>query len=139
MKLKFFLSVFLIVFISMASTCDNDSNEVTDKRDNIDDKWAAELNDGGNIPENYVVTITKDATDENLIHLENFVNSDGASAYATLTGFNLTVPEQTVGTQTVKADGTISSNYQEITWDVTIDGDSYTLNFVPGGITKTGL
>ncbi|MBN2893907.1 MAG: hypothetical protein JXL97_18710 [Bacteroidales bacterium] len=134
MKLKLFFGMLLVVFFSMAFSCEGDTDDVADKRDNIIGKWHATLDDG-QVPEDYEVEITKDDVDNVKIHLANIVNNDG-SAYATLTGFNLTIPEQQVGNATVSGDGTISDTYAEITWTLTIDGDSYTSSFVPGGITK---
>ncbi len=134
MKIKVFLGLLLVVFLSTAGSCKGDSNEVEDIRENIVGKWHATLDDGS-VPEDFEVEITKDEGDKSKIYLSNFVNN-GKSAYATLTGSNLTVPEQTVGNYTVSADGTISDNYQGITWSILIDGENFTSSFVPGGITK---
>lgn len=139
MKAKVFLSILFVIMISMAASCEGDSNKVDDNRDNIASSWHATLDDGA-VPEEYEVAITKDDIDETKVKLSNFVNNGEENvAYAILTGFNLTVPEQTVGNATVSGDGTVTSDYQSISWNITIDGDSYTMDFVPGGITKVGL
>ncbi|MEA3451815.1 MAG: hypothetical protein U9Q83_07910 [Bacteroidota bacterium] len=135
MKLKYFLGIILVVVIAVASTCQADSNELDDKRTNIADKWHCTLDDGSQVPEDFEVEITKDATVDDKVYISNFINNE-TKAYATMTGFNLTVPEQIVGNATVSATGTVATDYQKITWDITINGDSYTAKFVPGGITK---
>ena len=134
MKLKYLFGVILVAVIAVASTCQADPNNVDDVRTNIANSWQCTLDDG-QVPEDFPVEITKDTAVDNKVYMSNFINND-ANAYATMNGFNLTVPEQSVGNSIVSATGTVSSDYQKITWDITIDGDSYTAKFVPGGITK---
>ncbi len=134
MKLNLLFSVFLMVLLSFSFKCQQESSEVEDKRENIDGDWAVELDDGS-VPQNYEVVITIDEDTDNKIFLSNFVNNED-TAYATLTGSNLTVPQQKVGNFNVHADGTISDNFQEITWTINMDGEDYTAIFTPGGITK---
>ncbi len=134
MKIKFYLGLFLSVFVLMSATCQDDPDDVTDKRDNIVGSWHANIDDGA-VNEDYVVEISKDEADATKIKMTNFFNKGGVTV-ATITGYNLTVAEQSIEGYTVFADGTISESYQEITWNITIDGDVYTCSFVPGGITK---
>lgn len=135
MNLRLIISAFLIAIISMAASCEGDTNELDDKRDNITHSWHATLN--GDVPENYEVKVTKDDTDETKLYLANFVNNGEENvAEATITGMQLTVAEQEVGNTTVSATGTISDDYQNISWTMTMDGDDFTCDFVPGGITK---
>lgn len=134
MKLNLLFSVVLMVLLAFSFKCQQESSEVEDKRENIDGDWAVELDDGS-VPQNYEVVITIDEDTDNKIFLSNFVNNED-TAYATLTGSNLTVPQQKVGNFNVHADGTISDNFQEITWNINMDGEDYTAIFTPGGITK---
>ena len=137
MKFKHFFALIFIFAITFAGACQNDPNDVADKRDNILGDWHMTLNDG-QVDVDYQVTITKDADDATKINLSNFVNN-GSSAYATITGFDLTVPQQQVGNSIVSGDGTIKSDYNSITWNLTIDGDVYTGTMSPGGITQDAL
>ena len=137
MKFKHFIALAFIFFIIFAGACQNDPNDVSDKRDNIIGDWHMTLDDG-QVPVDYQVTITKDANDATKINLSNFVNN-GSSAYATINGFELTMPQQQVGNSIVNGDGTIKSDYSSITWNLTIDGDVYTGSMSPGGITKDAL
>lgn len=136
MKLKYLLGMLIAAFLLMSAGCQDDPDDVTDKRDNIVGSWHCTLNDG-NVPEDYEIVISKDNSDLTKVYLSNFVNN-GTQAVATITGFNLTVAQQQIGNSTVLADGVINTNYQEITWNITIDGDNYTATLVPGGITKVG-
>jgi hypothetical protein len=137
MKITHLFAVFVLLTFSLTLGCQNDSDNVADKRDNIEGDWHMTLDDG-QVPVDYQVTISKDANSTTKIFMSNFVNN-GSKAYATITGMNLTIPEQQVGNETVSGDGTISSDYNTITWNLTIDGDSYTGKMVPGGITKKEL
>ncbi len=134
MKLKFLLGIVIITIIGLSNSCQNDPNDIADKRDNIVGKWHCTLDDS-QVPSDYEVDITKDTADNTKIYLANFV-SNGSPAYATMSGFNLTVPEQQVGNSVVSADGIVSKDYQSVTWTLKIDGDDYTAKMVPGGIAK---
>jgi len=136
MKTRFFLVTLFIAFVTMSFECTNDPVEVDDARDNIVGKWACALDDGSGVPYDYEIEISKDNSNDNQVFLSNFA-FNGETATATLTGKNLTVAQQNVGSSSVFADGTISDNYQEITWTINIDGDDYTMSSIPGGITKS--
>lgn len=135
MKLKVLLGAIVIVIVSLSSTCQNDTNVLTDKRDNITDQWHCTLDPNAQVPQDFEVDITKDSINEKMIYISNFVNN-GSQAHATMTGLNLTVAQQQVGNSLVSADGTVSSDYQSFDWTITIDGDVFTAKYVPGGVTK---
>ncbi len=132
MKTKLLLAALFISMITLSFECENDPTDVADKRDNIVGSWVCQLDDGIT---SYEVVISKNASDETKINIENFANN-GSTAYATITSLNLTVPEQQVGNSIVSGDATISDNYQSISWSISQDGEDFTAQYTPGGITK---
>lgn len=138
MKIRTIFAVLLVVIIAMSSQCENDPVVVDDIRDNIEGKWACELDDGSGVPQDYQLEIIKDLDTDNKIYLQNFAYN-GDTAVGTVTGNNITVAQQNVGSSSVFADGTISDNFQEITWTINIDGDDYTMVCTVGGITKNSF
>ncbi len=136
MKLRFVIFAFFATFVLMSADCQSDSDEVTDKRDELKGDWTCTVD--GTPPDTYVVTISKEENDDKTIYLANFVNN-GGKATGTIAGFNITVAEQQVGNVTVSGTGTIKDDYQSITWTLKIDGDDFTATYSPGGITKNAL
>lgn len=122
----------------MSLQCENDPVVVDDIRDNIEGKWACELDDGSGVPQDYQLDIIKDLDTDNKVFLKNFA-FNGDTAVGTITGMNITVAQQSVGSSSVFADGTINDNYQEISWTINIDGDDYTMVSTVGGITKNSV
>jgi len=134
MKAKLFIGLLTVFFIFTAATCGDNNDELADKRDNLTGSWHVTLDDGSTQMD-YQSDITKDDSVSDKIYMSNFIANNN-EAYGTLSGLVISVPEQNVGNSIVSASGTISSDYETITWDVTIDGDPYTATSVPGGITK---
>jgi len=138
MKAKLFIGLLTVFFIFTAASCGDNNDELADKRDNLtegDGAWHMTLYDDSSNQLDYVSHFTKDDSVSDKIYMSNFIANDN-QAYGTLSGLLISVPEQNVGNSIVSASGTISSDYQTITWDITIDGDPYTATSVPGGITK---
>ena len=133
MKLKFIVLAIMSAFVLMSNECQSDSDEVTDKRDELKGDWTCTLD--GIPPDTYVVTISKNENDDKTIYLDNFVNN-GNQAVGTMTGLNITVEEQQVGNVTVSGEGTVKDDYQSMTWTLKIDGEDYTASYSIGGITK---
>lgn len=134
MKAKISIGLLAVFFLLFLGACGDNNAELTDKRDNLTGSWHVVLDDGESQMD-YQSDITKDSSNTDKIYMSNFI-ANNHSAYGTLSGLAITVPQQTVGNSIVTATGNISSDYQTITWSVTIDGDSYTATFTPGGITK---
>lgn len=134
MNAKIFIGLLAVFFLSFVGACTDNNAELTDKRDNLIGSWHGVLDDGESQLD-YQSNISKDSTITDKIYMSNFI-ANNKSAYGTLSGLLISVPEQTVGNSIVSASGTVSSDYQTITWSIKIDGDSYTATYTPGGITK---
>ncbi len=130
MKITRILGILLLSIVLMAGKCAGDTSQLDDARDNLTHSWHAEL-----AGEDFEVKIEKDEASSDKIFILNYINTTH-KAEAIVTGKNLTVAEQTVGNQTVSADGVISDDYQSITWVMLIDGEEFTCEYKPGGITK---
>ncbi len=103
--------------------------------ENIIGKWHVVRNEG-DIQSEYQVEITENTQVNNGIILHNF-NNNGADAKATVSGMDITVPSQQLGTNTVSATGVISDDFQRIDWTINVDGDQITATFTPGTIAKS--
>ncbi len=136
MKRKILFAVVLFIgllgFISCNDT--NDLNSVSAIK-NIEGNWNCVLDEGDGTTEYYKVTITADPNNANGIIISNFFNN-GASAHATVNQLHIDLPKQQLGDYTVEGSGNISSDYQRIEWDYTVDGSAVHATFTPGGVAK---
>ncbi len=73
--------------------------------------------------ENYLVTISPDADNDNGILIDKFYHLGDIGVKAEINGLTITIPEQTMeGGYVIKSGtGVISSNYKEINWKYSIN------------------
>lgn len=123
-----------LLFALFISSCKLDPADLDDKRDNITKSWHAVLSDGS-VPNEYQIDITKDESQTDKIYFSNFINNS-VKGYATISELSITVPKQSLGNSQVSGTGKIQSDYQRITFNLTIDDAAYTLTLTPGTISK---
>ena len=128
-----------ILGLFVLSSCNPDLNDLdaVSTIDNIKGKWRAKRYDGDVITI-YEVEITADPDNANGILITNFFNN-GETANANVVGKTISVPSQDLGGYQVEGTGTISDDYQKISWQLTVDGENVSMDFTPGTVTKFQL
>lgn len=137
MKYKYLsLSLLFFSIIAMSAMCQDDieTNQEVDQREYIEGKWHAEYSDDG-LPVDYEIEISMDAENDSKIIMKNFFNTS-EDAYALMTGNALTIPSQSVGSQTVEGDGSVQDDHLRIDFQITVDDVQYSISAVPGTVTK---
>jgi hypothetical protein len=84
----------------------------------------------------YYVYIDIYEVDQNTIAIDGFLNLDGV-VYATISGMTLSLAEQEIDGWLVQGSGDISSNYETITWQYSVDEGSGTWHPVNAVYTKS--
>lgn len=118
-----FLKVILFIsFIQLVSCKPDDTTPDTgDIRDKIVSSWKCQENSATYGTQNYYVDITKDSV-AGKIFIDNFFNLGlGKSVTATVNGQIITINNQMVEGNLFNGTGTISSNYNSISWSYTFD------------------
>ena len=128
-----------ILGLFVLSSCNPDLNDLdaVSTIDNIKGKWHAVRYDG-DVNTEYEVEITADPDNANGILITNFFNN-GETANANVVGKTISVPAQDLGGYQVEGTGTISDDYQKISWQLTVDGENVSMDFTPGTVTKFQL
>ncbi len=119
----------IVVMIIMATgfvmnACEEDPLAIfsDDPRDGLTGSW--EVNEDSEIFKKgtsgfYTVSVTKDNSDTAMIWVNNFYEL-GEKVSATLDGRTLDIPEQTVKGFTIKGYGTVSFDFESISWAYTV-------------------
>ncbi len=136
MKKLVFAPFIAILFAIIFSGCPGDLNDLNDVSsiENIIGTWTVNRDEGG-IQSTYQVEINKSSNSDSTIVISNFFNN-GNSAYAYVKELEITMPLQNVGDNKIQGTATISSDYQRIVWNLTVDGDNVTLTMTPGTVAK---
>jgi hypothetical protein len=131
-KLIAFAAIFLVGLFGCQADL-NDLNSVS-VVDNIIGTWHA-VRYEGDITTDYQVEIAKSSVADSVIEISNFFNND-ATAKAYVNNLEIVLPQQVVGGVNIQGTGTISDDYQKISWTVTADGSTVTIIMSPGTVTK---
>ncbi len=135
-KLKKILPLAAVVFAFVFWGCPGDLNDLNSLSsvDNIVGTWHAVMDVDGT-QSDYQVEITKSATADSVINISNFFNNS-ASAYAYVNDLEITLPQQDVGGEIISGTGTISADYQTISWTVDTEQGQVIITMTPGTVTK---
>lgn len=126
--MKTLRNILLIAIFIAATSCeilDTEGNLSVAER--LEGSWKADddylLKSTDNV---YYPYIDKSPIDSNTIEIDNFHElGRGISVEASISGFNISLPQQTVGNGwTVRGSATISSNYKQLTWTYFVDDGS---------------
>lgn len=122
---KAFNFVKVIIFFSLIQliSCkpDDTTPETGDIRDKIVSSWKCQENSATYGTQNYYVDISKDSV-PGKIFIDNFFNLGlGKSVTASVNGQIITINNQMVEGNLFNGTGTISSNYNSISWSYTFD------------------
>ena len=129
MKLKLFISI--IIIIALTNSCEDilDLEDTGDPRDRIIDTWLCNEDSEifKSVTGSYYVDISKDPNDSTKIVLDNFYQLGiGRDLKARLNGKTLTIINQNIEGYIFNGSGTITSNYDKISWTYKVehtDGD----------------
>lgn len=113
-------------------SCDDSLNNPVDGdvRSKIEGTWHVEENSQVFSKTSYLAEISKHQYDSTRIYIDNIYNVD-SYAEAIVNGRTLTIPDQTMqGGFRIYGTGTISKDYNQITWQYTVDDGSSQLDNV---------
>ncbi len=130
------LSSILVMALSCELLDDIDTQSVAER---LEGRWTVDENppDFKSAKESYQVYIDIYEIDSNTIAIDNFLNLDAGSVYATISGSTLTVSQQEMdGGYIVYGSGFISNNYKTITWQYYVDEGSGTWHPADAVYTK---
>jgi hypothetical protein len=132
------LAFLLMVFtMSCEDLLDDTSN--ADIREKIEGQWKCDETSSyyKTTSQIYEVYIYPHPDDSTLVVIENFYGLIDVSVVATMSNRNLYINSQTVGDNfTIIGSGTISSNYNEIEWNYSVEDGSGTVDDVTATYTK---
>ncbi len=122
---KAFILIKVVIFISLIQliSCkpDDTTPDTGDIRDKIVSSWKCQENSATYGTQNYYVDITKDSVAGKIL-IDNFFNLGlGKSVTASVNGQIITINNQMVEGNLFNGSGTISSNYNSISWSYTFD------------------
>ncbi|NSW45535.1 MAG: hypothetical protein HPY79_06965 [Bacteroidales bacterium] len=116
---KFIVFITLIAFV--ACKPDDPTPDTGDIRDKLVSSWKCQENSATYGSQNYYVEITKD-TVSGLIIIDNFFNLGlGKSIKANVSGQTITINNQMLDGNLFNGSGTVSSNFNSISWSYTFD------------------
>jgi hypothetical protein len=117
------LTAFLILLLTFITSCNPDepTPNTIDIRDKIATSWKCTENSATYGTQHYIVEIIKDTLPAVII-IDNFFNLGlGKSIKATVNGQSITINNQMLQGHLFNGNGTISSNYNSISWSYTFD------------------
>lgn len=119
---QFKIFVFFMVLITFIACNPDDTDPNTgDIRDKLISSWKCQENSPTYGTQNYYVDIMKD-TISNIIIIDNFFNLGlGKSIKANVSGQNIIINNQMVEGNLFNGIGSISANYNSISWSYTFD------------------
>jgi len=116
---KFFAFIILISFV--ACKPDDPTPNTGDIRDKLVSSWKCQENSATYGSQNYYVDISKD-TVAGLIIIDNFFNLGlGKAIKANVSGQTITIHNQMIDGNLFNGSGTVSSNFNSISWSYTFD------------------
>jgi hypothetical protein len=111
--------------IALLAACETDLTESEKIAAKIEGQWRCEEYSSGykSADDFYDVTIEIYPTDSNKIVIENFYQLGyGVDIIAIVDGMSIEIPSQTTGEgSTIYGSGVVSSNYNKITWNYSVD------------------
>lgn len=119
------LFIFIIVIsIGYVTSCQKDDNSTVNPT-SIIDTWNCNENSPTYGTTSYQVDISKDTNYTNKVIIDNFYQLGwGKEVKATLSGQLLTISNANIDGFLINGTGTISSNYNSISWSYTVDDGS---------------
>lgn len=116
---KFFILIILITFVSCKP--DDTDPKTGDIRDKLVSSWKCQENSATYGTQNYYVDIIKDTVSGRII-IDNFFNLGlGKSIKANVSGQTITINNQMVEGNLFNGTGSVSANYNSISWSYTFD------------------
>lgn len=119
---RIFIFFIFLLFITVVACNPNDPTPDTgDVRDKLVSSWKCQENSATYGTQYYYVDIIKDTVAGRII-IDNFFNLGlGKSIKANVSGQTITINNQMVEGNLFNGSGTISSNYNSISWSYTFD------------------
>jgi hypothetical protein len=113
------------IFVILITTgCEKINDNLSgDARDNISTTWTCRETIKGGSQSTYLVDITKSDTQNDVVYLDNLFNLD-KKVTATMSGFSLSIPEQSVAGWVISGNGTVASGYNKINLSFTASDGS---------------
>ncbi|MGQ9846817.1 MAG: hypothetical protein ACUVQP_04855 [Bacteroidales bacterium] len=116
---KFFVLIILIALVSCKP--DDTDPETADIRDKLVASWKCKENSATYGTQNYYVEIIKDTVSGRII-IDNFFNLGlGKSIKANVSGQTISINNQMLDGNLFNGTGSISANYNSISWSYTFD------------------
>lgn len=123
MKRLLFFS--LVISIGYFTSCQKDDPTTDTDSNSIIDTWNCSENSPTYGSTSYQVDISKDTTSSNKVIIDNFYQLGlGKEVKATQNGQSLTISNANIDGFIINGTGTISSNYNSISWNYTVDDGS---------------
>jgi hypothetical protein len=139
MKFKNFL-ITSVVSALLLNSCEKIANEDGYTAVQIEGQWKCEENSSvyKSALDFYTVYISLVPGDSSRIRIKNFYQlGNDVTVEATVSGLNLTIPSQTVSSGfTFQGEGTVKSNYNEISWSYTVNDGSGEVDQVTATYSK---
>jgi hypothetical protein len=134
------LGIFLLVFTASCEELLNNQGTDEDVRDKIEGQWSCDETSEiyKSTAEIFAVYISPDQDDSTKVLIDNFYELGyDVSVVATVSNRNLYIASQTVGDgYTIIGSGTISSNYNEIKWNYSVEDGSGQVDNATATYTK---
>lgn len=116
---KFFVFITMVTLVSCQP--DDPTPNTGDIRDKLVSSWKCQENSATYGTQNYYVEITKDTLAGKII-IDNFFNLGlGKSIKASVSGQTITINNQMVDGNLFNGSGTVSANYNSISWSYSFD------------------
>ncbi|MFH0894257.1 MAG: hypothetical protein V2A54_07465 [Bacteroidota bacterium] len=130
-RLVVFTSVFMLFAAFYACTPDTPDPVVVDPRDKFEGNWTCqEFCSSDNTNTTFSVSISTNSTTESEILISNFsLLGAGYSAKGIVSDYNLTIPSQTVSSNTVQGTGTMNTGQNSISLSYTINDGAATFSY----------
>jgi hypothetical protein len=134
------IGIFLLAFATSCEDLLNNSGSGLDVRAKIEGQWSCDETSEiyKSTAEIFSVYISSDEDDSTKVLIDNFYELGyDVSVVATVSNRNLYLDSQTVGNgYTIIGSGTISSNYNEIQWNYSVEDGSGQVDNVTATYTK---
>lgn len=117
-RLLYITSLILAAAIFMSS-CEDDNppGGNTNYIDSFIGTWSVSETTGNNAPQFYNVLITRGSSDAQ-IRIEGLYNEPGVNVFASINGFSITIPQQSIGgIDFASGTGQANANFDQITLD----------------------
>ncbi len=114
--------LFLAVISAFLTSCELDTNEPNDYRDNITGAWKCIETDSKSISSAFEAVISKHNADTTKVLVDNFASlGAGIIVYVGMNQRQLTIPKQTVDGFEISGSGIVATSFNKIDWNYYTD------------------